>query len=72
MTAPMPAHAPDLMADQAELTALRWAAFHVMDSHDRAARRLAERNPAELLPTHCTCSVCRQVRPWVGRKVIAP
>lgn len=65
---PVMARLPELMDREAEMTALRWAASHVMDSHDRAAARLAEGNPTELLPTECTCSICRQVRPFVGRK----
>jgi hypothetical protein len=52
----------------AELTALRWAAARVLDSHDRAAKRLADANPGEPLPSVCTCAICRDVRPWVGRK----
>lgn len=68
---PVLARLPELMDREAELTALRWAASHVMDSHDRAALRLAEGNPNELLPTECTCSICRQVRPFVDRKTTA-
>lgn len=65
---PVLARLPELMDREAELTALRWAASHVMDSHDRAALRLADGNPSMLLPKECTCSICRQVRPFVGLK----
>jgi len=55
----LPANAPQLIRDQAELQDLRWVAQQLLSSHDRYASRTSPAN-------QCLCSLCRHARPWVA------
>lgn len=56
----LPANAPALARQQAELTDLRWVAAQMVALHDRHAA-------ATPGVTRCECPLCRHARPWAEK-----
>ena len=68
MVAPMPAQAPVLIRQQAELQELRHVAFTMLASHDRSfSKQLEKLAPGCNVEVTCPCSFCRVVRPWLPK-----
>jgi hypothetical protein len=57
----LPLNAPALARQQAELSALRWVASHLLAEHARIAA-----------PHECLCAVCRAAAEWVEPRQAIP